>query len=143
MLALIVSVLAAAAPQPTIVQKPIPFPKARKEQMAAYSRRHYDIDSYRLRDPKVIVAGGEESLEIGRGAIARLELAPHRSRGGDADLLADNRSKQGDCSCIAYPRLRLAMPLEHASESGLDCGKRLQALVESFRGPDHQAMLAA
>ena len=23
--------------------------------MAAYARRHYDIDSYRLRDPKVIV----------------------------------------------------------------------------------------
>jgi beta-N-acetylhexosaminidase len=55
-LALITSVLmAAAAPQPTIVQKPIPFPRARKEQMAAYSRRHYDLDSYRLREPKVIV----------------------------------------------------------------------------------------
>jgi len=55
-LALITAVLmAAAAPQPTIVQKPIPFPRKRKEQMAAYARRHYDIDSYRLRDPKVIV----------------------------------------------------------------------------------------
>ena len=55
MLALITSVLLAAAPQPTIVQKPIPFPRERKEQMAAYARRHYDVDSYRLRDPKVIV----------------------------------------------------------------------------------------
>ena len=56
MLALITAVLmAAAAPQPTIVQKPIPFPRERKEQMAAYARRHYDVDSYRLRDPKVIV----------------------------------------------------------------------------------------
>ena len=56
MLALITSVLmAAAAPQPTIVQKPIPFPRERKAQMAAYARRHYDIDSYRLRGPKVIV----------------------------------------------------------------------------------------
>jgi N-acetylmuramoyl-L-alanine amidase len=54
-LALITAVLAAAAPQPTIVQKPIPFPQARKEQMAAYSRRHYGIGSYRLRNPKVIV----------------------------------------------------------------------------------------
>jgi N-acetylmuramoyl-L-alanine amidase len=54
-LALITAVLAAAAPQPTIVQKPIPFPKERKQQMAAYSRRHYGIDSYRLREPKVIV----------------------------------------------------------------------------------------
>jgi N-acetylmuramoyl-L-alanine amidase len=56
MLAVLASALAfAAPPQPTIVQKPIPFPQARKQQMAAYSRRHYGIDSYRLRDPKVIV----------------------------------------------------------------------------------------
>lgn len=45
----------AAAPQPTIVQKPIPFPATRKREMRAYARRHYGIDSYRLRDPKVIV----------------------------------------------------------------------------------------
>jgi beta-N-acetylhexosaminidase len=45
----------AAVPQPTIVQKPIPFPAKRKQEMAAYAQRHYGIDSYRLRDPKVIV----------------------------------------------------------------------------------------
>jgi N-acetylmuramoyl-L-alanine amidase len=55
MLALIASLLAAAVPQPTILQRPIPFPAARKRQMAAYAERHYGIDSYRLRDPKVIV----------------------------------------------------------------------------------------
>ena len=55
MLAVFFATLAAAVPQPTIVSKPIPFPRARKEQMAAYSRRHYGIDSYRLRRPKVIV----------------------------------------------------------------------------------------
>jgi len=55
MLAVLASALAAAVPQPTIVQRPIPFPAARKQQMAAYARRHYGIDSYRLRDPKVIV----------------------------------------------------------------------------------------
>ena len=55
MLAVLLASLAAAVPQPTIVQKPIPFPTARKQQMAAYARRHYGIDSYRLRDPKVIV----------------------------------------------------------------------------------------
>jgi N-acetylmuramoyl-L-alanine amidase len=49
------TLLAAAAPQPTIVQKPIPFPAKRKQEMTAYARRHYGIDSYRLRDPKVIV----------------------------------------------------------------------------------------
>jgi N-acetylmuramoyl-L-alanine amidase len=55
MLALIASVLAAAVPMPHIVQKPIPFPAHRKQEMAAYARRHYGIDSYRLRNPNVIV----------------------------------------------------------------------------------------
>ena len=55
MLAVLASALAFAAPQPTIVQKPIPFGAKRKQEMAAYARRHYGIDSYRLRDPKVIV----------------------------------------------------------------------------------------
>ena len=54
MLAVLAALLAVAAPQPTIVQKPIPFPAKRKQEMAAYAR-HYGIDSYRLRDPKVIV----------------------------------------------------------------------------------------
>ena len=55
MLAVLAATLAAAAPMPTIVHKPIPFPAKRKQEMAAYARRHYGIDSYRLRDPKVIV----------------------------------------------------------------------------------------
>jgi len=55
MLAVLATALAAAAPMPTIVQRPIPFPARRKQEMAAYARRHYGIDSYRLRDPKVIV----------------------------------------------------------------------------------------
>src|SRR3954452_9470192 len=45
----------AAVPKPTIVQKPIPFGAKRKQETAAYAKRHYGIDSYRLRDPKVIV----------------------------------------------------------------------------------------
>jgi N-acetylmuramoyl-L-alanine amidase len=44
-----------SAPEPTIVRKPIPFPAKRKHEMAAYAKRHYGIDSYRLRDPHVIV----------------------------------------------------------------------------------------
>ena len=43
------------AERPEIVDKPIPFPAERREQMTAYSQRHYGIDSYRLEDPKVIV----------------------------------------------------------------------------------------
>src|SRR5262249_49371335 len=44
-----------AVPQPTIVQKPIPFPAKRKQETAAYAKRHYGLDTYRLKNPKVIV----------------------------------------------------------------------------------------
>jgi N-acetylmuramoyl-L-alanine amidase len=45
----------AAVPRPTIVQKPIPFSAKRKAETAAYAKRHYGIDSYRLKNPHVIV----------------------------------------------------------------------------------------
>jgi N-acetylmuramoyl-L-alanine amidase len=41
--------------RPPIVQRPIPFGAARKRETAAYARRHYGIETYRLRDPHVIV----------------------------------------------------------------------------------------
>ena len=37
------------------MQQPIPFGEERKAQMRAYARRHYGIDDYRLRRPRVIV----------------------------------------------------------------------------------------
>jgi N-acetylmuramoyl-L-alanine amidase len=52
--AAVLGVARAVAP-PRVVQKPIPFPAERKEQMRAYARRHYGIDDYRLRRPRVIV----------------------------------------------------------------------------------------
>ena len=45
----------AAPERPAIVQHPIPFGRERKRQMQRYARRHYAIDSHRLRDPKVVV----------------------------------------------------------------------------------------
>jgi N-acetylmuramoyl-L-alanine amidase-like protein len=44
-----------AVPRPRIVWRPIPFGSKRKSEMAAYARRHYGIDDYRLQDPRVIV----------------------------------------------------------------------------------------
>jgi N-acetyl-anhydromuramyl-L-alanine amidase AmpD len=46
---------AADVPQPRIVSKPIPFGPARRAETAAYARRHYGIDTWRLRHPHVIV----------------------------------------------------------------------------------------
>jgi beta-N-acetylhexosaminidase len=40
---------------PAIHQWRIPFPQKRKDEMRAYARRHYGINSYTLTRPKVIV----------------------------------------------------------------------------------------
>ncbi len=45
----------AATPRPAVIQRPIPFPTVRKRETAAYARRHYGIDGYRLSRPRVIV----------------------------------------------------------------------------------------
>jgi N-acetylmuramoyl-L-alanine amidase-like protein len=45
----------AAPPPPPIVRHFIPFPARRKREMRAYARRHYGIDDFRLRKPRVIV----------------------------------------------------------------------------------------
>ena len=54
MIALLMTAMALASP-PAIHQWRIPFPQKRKNEMAAYARRHYGINSYRLRNPHVIV----------------------------------------------------------------------------------------
>ena len=64
--ALALAVLAVfAPPKPHIVSKPIPYGAHRRAEMAAYSKRHYGIDSWVLH-PKVIVehyTGGESFSE--------------------------------------------------------------------------------
>ena len=44
-----------AALRPPIVQRRIPFGAARRAETAAYARRHYGLDTWRLRHPRVIV----------------------------------------------------------------------------------------
>jgi N-acetylmuramoyl-L-alanine amidase len=46
---------AAAAIQPAIVQKPIPFGPRRRAETAAYAQRHYGLHTWRLVHPHVIV----------------------------------------------------------------------------------------
>src|SRR3954451_18746952 len=70
----LVAALLAFSP-PAIHQWRIPFPPKRKDEMAAYARRHYGIDSYRLRSPKVIV----EHVSVTPSAAAtRNTFAPDR-----------------------------------------------------------------
>jgi N-acetylmuramoyl-L-alanine amidase len=47
--------MALLAEPPPIVRDLIPFPASRREEMRAYARRHYGLDTWRLRTPKVIV----------------------------------------------------------------------------------------
>ena len=42
-------------PRPHIVQRPIPFSATRRAETAAYAKRHYGIDTWKLRRPRVIV----------------------------------------------------------------------------------------
>jgi N-acetylmuramoyl-L-alanine amidase len=46
---------AVTVPRPHIVVKPIPLGAKRRTEMAAYARRHYGIDTWRLAHPRVIV----------------------------------------------------------------------------------------
>jgi hypothetical protein len=47
--------LARAVAPPRLTRRPIPYGADRRRDMAAYARRHYGIDNYRLRRPRVIV----------------------------------------------------------------------------------------
>jgi N-acetylmuramoyl-L-alanine amidase len=77
---LLAALAAAAAIAPPIVWKPIPFPAVRRTETAAYARRHYGLDSWRLRRPRVIV----EHLTAGSSfASAYATFAPDRP---DAEL---------------------------------------------------------
>ena len=52
--ALVLALSLVVAPKPHVVWKPIRYGPQRKAEMAAYAKRHYGIDSWRLH-PKVIV----------------------------------------------------------------------------------------
>jgi len=52
---LLVALALLVAPKPLIVQRPIPFPPARRAETAVYAQRHYGLDTWRLKAPHVIV----------------------------------------------------------------------------------------
>lgn len=54
MLVASLAALSLVAPQPAIIQSPIPYGATRRRQMAAYSKRHYGRSTWKLR-PRVIV----------------------------------------------------------------------------------------
>src|SRR5258706_11941281 len=86
--ALALAVLSLAAPpKPHIVWKPIPYSSHRRAEMAAYSKKHYGIDSWVLH-PKVIVEHftGGESFSAAWHAFA--------SNAPDPEL----RELPGDCA---------------------------------------------
>jgi len=63
------------APKPPLNKKLIPYPKKRKREMAAYSKRHYGKYKWRLKNPKVIV---EHYAEAGSISTIFNTFAPDR-----------------------------------------------------------------
>ena len=55
MLAVATLAVALAVAPPPIVQKPIPFGAKRRAETAAYAKRHYGLNTWRLAHPHVIV----------------------------------------------------------------------------------------
>jgi len=55
----------ASVPRPRIVVKPIPFGAKRRAETAAYARRHYGLDTWRLVRPQVIVEHYTAALTFG------------------------------------------------------------------------------
>ena len=55
---------AAAPARPPIAWTPIPYPARRRSEMAAYARRHYGLDRYRLIHPRVIVEHMTEGATV-------------------------------------------------------------------------------
>jgi beta-N-acetylhexosaminidase len=84
----------AAAPRPQIVDRPIPFPRKRKREMAAYSRRHYGLDSFKLSRPDVIVehwtAGDSFSSAYDTFAQDRPDVELHELPGVCAHFVIDS-----------------------------------------------------
>ena len=56
---------AAAVGQPKVVKKLIPYAQARKDDMAAYSQRHYGESAWQLTAPKLIVIHYAEAGTVG------------------------------------------------------------------------------
>ena len=55
----------AAVKRPSVVKRLIPYPAARRAQMAAYSKRHYGQGEWRLTSPKLIVIHHAQAGSIG------------------------------------------------------------------------------
>jgi N-acetylmuramoyl-L-alanine amidase-like protein/succinylglutamate desuccinylase/aspartoacylase family protein len=86
---------ARTAPRPPIVQSRIPFGATRKAQMRRYARRHYGIDTYALRKPRVIVEHftGSDSYSGAYNTFAanRPDVELHELPGVCAHFLIDRR----------------------------------------------------
>src|SRR5207237_9440271 len=84
-----------SAPRPPIVQSRIPFGAKRKAEMRRYARRHYGIDTYALRNPKVIVehfTGTDSySATYQTFAVDRPDVELHELPGVCAHFVIDRR----------------------------------------------------
>ena len=117
---------AAVPPPPAIVRHYIPYPARRKREMRAYARRHYGIDDYRLRAPKVIVehvaVAGSTSAVFATFApdVPDVELhelpnvCSHYVVGlRDADMLGNARELRASLRLTRWLRCRFAIAVKN------------------------------
>jgi N-acetylmuramoyl-L-alanine amidase len=107
--ALVLALSLVVAPKPHMVWKPIPYGPQRKAEMAAYAKRHYGIDSWRLH-PKVIVEHytGSNSFSAAWNAFAA--NTPDRELGG---LPGDCAHFIVDREGTIYQLVRLSVMCRH------------------------------
>ena len=107
--ALVLALSLVVAPKPHVVWKPIPYGAQRQAEMAAYAKRHYGIDSWRLH-PKVIVEHytGSNSFSAAWNAFAA--NTPDRELGG---LPGDCAHFIVDRDGTIYQLVRLSVMCRH------------------------------
>jgi N-acetylmuramoyl-L-alanine amidase len=103
-------VQARRVPRPPIVWKPIPFGPKRRAEMAAYAKRHYGIDTWRLQGPHVIVEHytASDSFSAAWNAFAADTPDPelHELPGDCAHFIVDSNGR-------IYQLVRLTVMCRH------------------------------
>ena len=135
--------VALGAPRPAVVWHPIPFPRARLTETAAYSARHYRARRWRLSHPRVIVehvtANRSLSATWNTFAADRPDPELHELPGTCAHFVVD---RDGTIYQLVSLRIRCrhtvglnwtAIGIEHVGLSGAEVLANPRQLAASIR----------
>jgi N-acetylmuramoyl-L-alanine amidase len=133
----------AEVPRPPIVTRFIPFDARRRRETAAYARRHYGLDTWRLRRPHVIVehltANGSVQATFNAFAPDRPDAELHELPGLCSHFVVDR-----DGTIVQFVRLTTmcrhtvglnwtAYGVEHVGSSDREVLRNIRQLDASLR----------